>query len=252
MGLSGFNGVIISGPELCCGRIDQLGGDVEGEVKNSKKLINTFNSLRAKEVICWCPNCYHRIKNYLGAWYPFEFRLKPAWEFLAENIGKWQFKNSIEEVVSYQDPCGHCTNGIFDGARKIIRSIQGVQFREMELCRERAVCCSGNTERLLPQIAKQIAEKRVIDAAKTGAKILITGCEGCERRFSNLVGSKYGLAFTNLLILISRGCGLGYENVWERLRASKDVEYIIEKCKKAIEESPFSEEDIRRELPRYL
>jgi hypothetical protein len=118
--------------------------------------------------------------------------------------------------------------------------------------REKAGCCSGNTSRLMPDAAKRLAEKRVADAINTGATILLDGCTGCHSRFTTLVKDGCEMEYKNLIELIARGHGIRHENKWKKLTASKDIDRIIEICKEHIKESPFSEEDIRRELPKYL
>jgi len=253
MSLIGFKGIVLSGPDLCCGYLNLMGGDLATSEKMCKKLINAFQRFKAKEVVFWCSDCYRRIKEYSAASNNKpNFKLTYLVEFLADNVEKWQFKKPIKDIVTYHDPCPLCFDSIFDPPREIIKCIPGLEFHEMERNRENSICCSGNASRLMPQVSQRLTEQRVIEATKTGAKKLLTSCYGCERRFTDFVGGKYGITYPHLIMLIAEGHRIYHENVWEKLSTSKDVKYIIERCKNAIEESPFNEDDIRRELPQYL
>ena len=180
MSLIGFKGPVVSGPELCCGYLNLMGGDLETSERMVKNLISTFQCFQAKEVIFWCSDCYRRIKEYSAASNNnLDFKLTYLVEYLADNATKWQFKKPIKEIVTYHDPCPLCFDSIFDAPREIIKCITGLEFHEMERNREKAVCCSGNASRLMPEVAQRLAEQRVIEAKKIGAKtIAFTGESG--------------------------------------------------------------------------
>jgi Fe-S oxidoreductase len=253
MNLIGFKGVMLYGPDVCCGRPDQMAGDVQGAGDKLNEVADAFYRLGAKRVICWCSFCQDRLRNYLGKTRPLAFKLNSVWEFLAENIEKWRFKKRMDAIATYQDPCGLSLNRIFDEPRKIIKEIRGIEFREMDSIKEKTVCCSGNASRLLGMdLARALAERRVFDAVKTGAKMLVTTCIGCEERLSKFPTRRYDMEVVNLISLIGKGNGIYHENMWEKLKATKDIEYIIRSCRKTIEESGIHEDDLRRELPRYI
>jgi len=253
MKLIGYEDKILSGPDLCCGYLNMMAGDLKTANKMVKDLINAFQRTGADEIIFWCSDCYRRAREYLEITNSEEdFKLTTLVEYLAENVDKWKFKNPIRDIVTYHDSCPLCFYQIYDAPRKIIESIPGLEFREMKHNRERAKCCSGNASRLIPQVAEKLCEQRVVEALKTGAKKLITSCYGCERRFDSFIGQKYGITYPHLIMLIAQGNDIYHDNTWAKLTRTRNVEYIIEACAEEIDQSPFDEEDIRRELPQYL
>jgi Fe-S oxidoreductase len=92
----------------------------------------------------------------------------------------------VEEkvVVTYHDPChlGRHTK-MYDWPRKILAMLPGIELVEMERTRERSRCCGagGGLKTLDQELVLRIAKKRIEDAERTGASILVTSCPFCEQ-----------------------------------------------------------------------
>jgi heterodisulfide reductase subunit D len=87
-------------------------------------------------------------------------------------------------MVTYHDPCDlGRKNGIYNEPRAIIRSIPGMELREMANNREDAMCCGGGGDvAMMEQDAvEHMAERRLAQAVDTGAQAIISSCQQCKR-----------------------------------------------------------------------
>ena len=70
--------------------------------------------------------------------------------------------------------------------------VPGVTLVEMKENREEALCCGGggNLESLQLELMEAISLRRVEQAERTGAQILVTACPQCERGLKRAVRKK--------------------------------------------------------------
>jgi Fe-S oxidoreductase len=108
-----------------------------------------------------------------------------ATEFLAELLeGNGLALGSVEEVVTYHDPCDlGRKSGVYDAPREVLGAIPGLELREMSMNREAALCCGGggDVETADPDVPVQVAAKRVVQVEATGAKYVASACQQCKR-----------------------------------------------------------------------
>ncbi|MDD5094122.1 MAG: (Fe-S)-binding protein [Dehalococcoidia bacterium] len=180
---AGVSFAMLGNEESCCGNeMRRLGeeGLFEELVEKNMKL---FQKVGAKEIVTISPHCFNALKNE----YPKgEFQVKHYTQVLAELIDKGQLPLSkeVKKTITYHDPCflGK-QNGIFDEPRKIIQSIPGVTFVELDRSREKSLCCEGGGGRMWIEASEESGERlaqiRVKDALEVGAEILATACPFC-------------------------------------------------------------------------
>jgi Fe-S oxidoreductase len=85
--------------------------------------------------------------------------------------------------ATYQDPCflGK-QNLVFDEPRKILTSIPGLEFIEMERSKQRSLCCEGGGGRMWAEGGTEgtrNGEIRIKEAVGLGAKVMATSCPFC-------------------------------------------------------------------------
>ena len=97
--------------------------------------------------------------------------------------GRIKLNGEIGKRVTYHDPCdlGRAFK-IFEEPRNILKSIPGLDFREMDRNRLQARCCGGGGGVLAnnPEMAVDMATERVRDALAVGAEIIVSGCAACK------------------------------------------------------------------------
>jgi heterodisulfide reductase subunit D len=171
--------------EWCCGVPQIADGSIVIAERMLKHNVELLKARGAKRVITSCAGCFHALKTeykeILGH-LPFEaFHISEVISKLLEE-GKITLTQNAKRIVTYHDPC-HLGRyeGIYDPPRMIIKKISGEKFVEMLRNRERAWCCGGGTTEYVafPELSAKIATKRVEEAKKAGAEIIITACPLC-------------------------------------------------------------------------
>jgi Fe-S oxidoreductase len=72
---------------------------------------------------------------------------------------------------------------VFDAPRAVLDAIPSAHFVEMTNYGTNAMCCGGggNLETFDPTLPPKIASERLDDAMSTGANVLVSACQQCER-----------------------------------------------------------------------
>jgi heterodisulfide reductase subunit D len=169
--------------ERCCGRDLLLQGDREGFLALAHANIHEFNRHGVKRIISACPECcaclkteYTQVEGYK------EIQVINLVEALAPQLKNIKHKpRSIDQKVTYHDPCtlGRGSR-VFSEPRRLLETVPGVQLVEMEMNREKALCCGATPWAQCGAVNRQIQGQRLAQAAATGAEILITSCPKCQ------------------------------------------------------------------------
>ena len=185
----GIDFSILGNKETCCGNeVYSLGekGLFEILVEKNLSLLDQYGINR---ILTTSPHCFNAFKNKYGK----DLAVQHYTQYFADLIdkGKLKFPQRVEKVVTYQDPCflgKH--NDIYDEPRKVIESIPGIKFVELNLSRGRSVCCEGGGGRMwydIPGEKGRLAETRVKEAIDVGADILAVACPFCLLTFDDAI-----------------------------------------------------------------
>ena len=117
-------------------------------------------------------------------------------QLLAPLVGQIGWARELNLRVTFHDPCylGR-QNGEYDAPRALIEAIPGVQLVEMGRCRENAYCCGGGGGGMWldgftsDHTTERLAERRVREAARTGADVLVVCCPYEVSRFTDAAKS---------------------------------------------------------------
>jgi heterodisulfide reductase subunit D len=193
---AGVEFAILGEEEWCCGGPQLLNAGLvkqfEAQVKHN---VDAIRASGATEVVTACADCYKALKiDYPKVVGDLGFNVIHSSELLARLIEekKITLTKEIKETVTFQDPCQLARVAkIFNEPRKVIESIPGINFVEMEGNKEYTKCC-GHYPVELPEQTLLAGTDRIKDAEKTGATTLVTSCSFCQWSFSsaaNKVGS---------------------------------------------------------------
>ena len=117
-------------------------------------------------------------------------------QLLAPLVDKIEWKRSLDVKVTFHDPCylgRH--NGEYDAPRTLLRAIPGVDLVEMGRCRENGYCCGGGGGGMWldgftrDHVSERLSERRVREAADSGADILAVCCPYEVSRFEDAAKS---------------------------------------------------------------
>jgi heterodisulfide reductase subunit D len=202
----GIDFIVLKDEELCCGSPVKNAGKPEEFEKLAQKNLKLFKEHGIGKIITNCPACAIVFKKdyaeILGD--KWDVEVKHMTEVITP---KKEVYNEKSKKVTYHDPC-HLGRemGIYDQPRKIICS-QGLELKEMELCRNKSYCCGGGggVKSNFSDLANSIAKDRIRQAKKTEAEILITPCPMC---FANLKENSGDLEVKELSEILEKESGV--------------------------------------------
>jgi heterodisulfide reductase subunit D len=187
----GADYALLGGLEWCCGYPQYIDGELflaEDAIRHNVAQVHRLN---ARQAVFTCPSCYHVWKHV----YPsvlgkeLDVELLHATELLDRLLAEGQIRvGPLPMKVTYHDPCDlGRKGGVYDAPRRILDKIPGLTLVEMAENRENAHCCGGggNLESHNADLAREIAQRRVRQAADTGAQAIVSACQQCERTLSS-------------------------------------------------------------------
>jgi len=182
---------LLGGQEWCCGYPQYINGEIDLARASIRHNVDAVRALGARRVAFSCPSCYHiwqhAYPELLGEDLELELLHTTSLldQLLAEGrleLGEWPM------TATYHDPCDlGRKSGVYQAPRSILARIPGLDLVEMAENHENAHCCGGggNLESHDAELSKHVAQQRVQQAAATGARLLVSACQQCERTLSN-------------------------------------------------------------------
>jgi heterodisulfide reductase subunit D len=187
--------VMLGEDEWCCGSaLIRTGQPHIGDTPRQAAIHNVeaLEAKGVKKVLFACAGCFRAATID----WPHLMGRKPNFEvvhlsdYLAELIeqGKIKWEGTLDKTVTYHDPCHLGRHvGVFEGPRKVLQSMPGVKFVEMERNRDLQRCCGagGGVKAGIPDLALEVASGRVKDAIDVKADILASACPFCRRNLGD-------------------------------------------------------------------
>jgi len=168
--------------ESCCGNEIKRMGEQALFKKLAKDNTALFKKSGIKRIITISPHCFNAFKNEYS---DLAISVQHYTQVIADLIesGKLKMSKVLDLPVTYQDPCflGK-QNLVFDEPRKILTSIPGLDFAEMERSKQRSLCCEGGGGRMWAEGGTEgprNGEIRIKEAVGLGAKVIATACPFC-------------------------------------------------------------------------
>ncbi len=184
------NGCEVTVPEsqTCCGALHVHSGLRDSARELARANIAALAQGDFDAIITNAAGCGSTLKEYGDLfehdteWHAqavrFSSRVRDVTEFLA-SIELNTALGALPVTVTYQDSC-HLAHGqkIREAPRKLLRSIPGLQFREMPLADQ---CCgsAGIYNILQPAMAGALLDKKMSNVALTKAGVIATANPGC-------------------------------------------------------------------------
>lgn len=194
--------------ELCCGSTAKRLGHSRLFEKLRKENEKRLLATGAKRIVTACAGCYKTLKqDYPGL--DERVQLLHSTEYLLDLLkkGKLKFKRAPIKVT-YHDPCHLGRHAeIYEEPRKVLAAVSGLKLIEMKNSKELSRCCGGGAgvKTAYPEVSRKAALKRVREAEKTGADMLVTACPFCVQTLRDaaaMSGSK--IEILELAVLLDR------------------------------------------------
>lgn len=184
----GFD-VLTPKEQKCCGAPHLTEGDRETTRQLATHNLDLFLDLEVDAIVTDCAGCGSALKEYEEILAErqdhakleiFRSKIKDVSEFLIEVGLRTDGLQPVNKSVTYHEPCHLChAQGISKQPRDLIRTIPGVEFREME---EASWCCGSAATFSLKftEESQQILDRKLFNVKNTEADVLITANPGCH------------------------------------------------------------------------
>lgn len=180
---AGVNYAILGKKETCNGdTARRLGNEMLFQML-AKANIEQFEKHKVRKVFTHCPHCFNVIKNeytQFGVSYETFHHSQLIAELIKDK--RIQPNQDFHELVTYHDSCymGRY-NEVYDQPRHVLRSVPGLQVKELERNRKQSFCCGAGGGRmwLEEHTGERINHNRVKEIVQTGATTVATNCPFC-------------------------------------------------------------------------
>jgi Fe-S oxidoreductase/nitrate reductase gamma subunit len=187
MDRAGISYGVLGADETCCGDPARLLGDERLFQDIARSQAAAITSRTFRTLLVSCPHCMTVLRDEY-AQFGAKLEVTHHSELLRQLLdrGVLQAAGRKEEKVVFHDPCylGRYQRA-FDGPRKVVEAIPGIDAAEMASCGERSLCCGGGGGHywmdLKVEGAERPSSRRVAQAEEAGARTIVTGCPYCHQ-----------------------------------------------------------------------
>lgn len=175
--------------EGCCGTSLYELGYTEEAKTIAQPLGNKIIETDPRILLTGCPHCLRAFKEFYPQWnieLDSNMQILHTSQYLARLLheGKLKLNGKVNlSAVCYHDPCqlGRKMQE-YDAPRQLIEIVTSQAPREFFHHKALAECCGAGSVMFLtdPEIANEVAGKRLERVAETGAEGIITACQNCK------------------------------------------------------------------------
>lgn len=242
------------GTGYCCSVSMAFMGELDRGDHDAKKLVQDLSAFNPKTIVFLCPTCDHICQDVFGDRFSQGIKVQHITEFLADNIERILFTNTIAKKVTYHDPC-HLGRGrgVYDAPRKVIQAIPGVELVEMSHNRENSLCCGGaaGLGSTSGEGPSQIRRQRVMEVEECQADVMVNACIGCQGAFARREAT-HPFQVIHIMDLVGEAMGIRYQDRYKEYLCVGNSNELLAKTEGNIEASKYSMEEMRNIVPLFF
>lgn len=187
---AGVDFAVIGKHEVCNGDPVRRLADEYSFEEIAIENIKNINQYSFDKILTHCPHGLHTIGKEYKQFKDGNFEVVHHTELLSKLIkdGKLVPKNTVNEKITYHDPCflgRH--HGAYEAPRNIIKALPGATFIEMKHSKDKALCCGMGGGNMWQEIHEgtDMVQGRLEHIAETEADKVATACSYCMINFES-------------------------------------------------------------------
>ena len=179
--------------EPCCGEPLISLGLIDEAKDKAVKVKKVIEEAHIKRLVTSCSGCYNTFTRLYPDILGVNFsgiEILHMSQLLSKNMNE-EFKLEKPITLTYHDPCSLGRHSkVYDAPRKVLESIEGLNFVEMEHTREFSRCCGGGggvlslDYKMAMEIANNMLTRNILHLGVEG---LVTCCPSCYLNFKRTV-----------------------------------------------------------------
>jgi Fe-S oxidoreductase len=179
-------------------------------------VVATLSKYQFNRIVTPDPHAYNAFTKVYPQ-YGHTYEVLHYTQLLAPLIDQAEFVKEIDLDVTFHDPCYLGRHGgEYDAPRVLLKAIPGLNLVEMERSRENGYCCGGGGGGMwldgftANHTSERLSERRVREAAETGARALAVCCPYEVSRFEDGAKStgNESLRVPDIIELLDEAMGL--------------------------------------------
>jgi len=178
---------ILGNAERCCGDPARRIGNEYLYQQLADENIKTLKKYKFSRILTYCPHCYNTLRNEYhqrGVDFSVAHHSEFIWELIQSGkLAQPETPDAGRTTLTYHDSCylGRY-NDIYSAPRAILKSIPGVEFKEMPRNHKKSFCCGAGGGRMWMEEKRgtrinQIRIQEALETVKQGT--VITACPYC-------------------------------------------------------------------------
>ena len=179
---------VLGNEEVCTGepvrRMGEEGRFQELVMRN----VETMKGYGVKKILVHCAHCFNTFKNEYPE-FGGNFEVVHHSQLLSKLAVEGKLpKATMRASVTFHDPCNMGRiNGVIEEPRRALRSLDGLELKEMGRTKATSFCCGGGGANVWYEVQekKKVGVIRVEEAMATGAGILAVACPFCITMFED-------------------------------------------------------------------
>jgi len=193
--IAGVNFATLKDAETCTGDPARRMGAEYIYQMLAEQNIETMNNYKVKTILTACPHCFNTLFNEYPQ-FGGMFDVIHHTEYLARLVeeGRLTPQGQVAETITYHDPCYNARhNDVWQGARSVIESMPGTEYREMQRCGHGTFCCGAGGGRMWMEerMGKKMNMERTDEALASASDTLAVGCPFCNIMLSDGVTERH-------------------------------------------------------------
>ena len=187
---AGIDFAILGKEEKCTGDPARRLGNEYLFQELAMENVATLNSYNVKQIITFCPHCFNTLKNEYKD-FGGDYEVVHAVDFVNNLLkqGKLELDTTkFQKKMTYHDSCylgRH--NGIYNAPREILLQFSSIEYKEMEMNKDKAMCCGAGGGRFWYDMKEEqpINKTRAEMAVNTGCEAVGVSCPFCAAMFED-------------------------------------------------------------------